>query len=80
MIAREVAPMFAGTAMQTLKLGAPILAAATLKIVYDGLLYVAFRKVKPPEEKRGGTNRRRVASSRKRASYNWAAIFPAGPR
>jgi MFS family permease len=51
MVARAVAPMFAGTAMQTLTLGAPIMAAATLKIVYDGLLYVAFRKVKPPEEK-----------------------------
>jgi MFS family permease len=51
MIARAVAPMFAGTAMQTLTLGAPIMAAATLKIVYDALLYVAFRKVKPPEER-----------------------------
>jgi predicted MFS family arabinose efflux permease len=50
MVARAVAPMFAGTAMQTLALGAPIMAAAALKIVYDGLLYVAFRKVKPPEE------------------------------
>lgn len=51
MIARAVAPMLAGTAMQTVALGAPIMAAATLKIVYDGLLYFAFRKVKPPEEK-----------------------------
>ena len=51
MIARAVAPMFAGTAMQTVALGAPIMAAATMKIVYDALLYVAFRKVKPPEER-----------------------------
>ncbi len=51
MIARAVAPMFAGTAMQTLALGAPIMAAAAMKVVYDGLLYAAFRKVKPPEER-----------------------------
>lgn len=51
MVARAVAPMFAGTAMQTLALGAPIMAAAAMKVVYDALLYVAFRKVKPPEER-----------------------------
>src|SRR5262249_11441425 len=51
MIARAAAPMLAGTAMQTLALGAPIMAAATMKVVYDALLYFAFRKVKPPEER-----------------------------
>jgi len=51
MIARAVAPMFAGTAMQTVALGAPIMAAASMKVVYDALLYIAFRKVKPPEER-----------------------------
>jgi MFS family permease len=51
MIARAVAPVFAGTAMQTVALGAPIMAAACLKVLYDGLLYVSFRKVKAPEER-----------------------------
>jgi len=32
-------------------LGAPIMAAAGLKILYDALLYVSFRKLKAPEEK-----------------------------
>jgi MFS family permease len=51
MVARAVAPVFAGTAMQTVALGAPIMAAACLKVLYDGLLYVSFRKIKAPEER-----------------------------
>jgi len=51
MVARAVAPFFAGAAMQTVALGAPIMAAAGLKILYDGLLYVSFRKIKAPEER-----------------------------
>ena len=51
MCARAIAPVFAGTAMQALTLGAPIMAAAGLKILYDGLLYVMFRKLKAPEER-----------------------------
>ena len=51
MVARAIAPVFAGSAMQALTLGAPIMAAATLKILYDGLLYVSFRKIKAPEER-----------------------------
>ena len=51
MAARAVAPFFAGAAMQTVALGAPIMAAAGLKILYDGLLYVSFRKLKAPEER-----------------------------
>jgi MFS family permease len=51
MCARAVAPFFAGAAMQTVALGAPIMAAAGLKILYDGLLYVSFRKIKAPEER-----------------------------
>jgi MFS family permease len=50
MTARAVAPVFAGTAMQV-ALGAPIMAAACLKILYDGLLYFSFRKIKAPEER-----------------------------
>jgi len=51
MCARAIAPVFAGSAMQALTLGAPIMAAAGLKILYDGLLYVMFRKLKAPEER-----------------------------
>jgi MFS family permease len=51
MVARAVAPLFAGAAMQTVALGAPIMAAAGLKILYDGLLYFGFRKIKAPEER-----------------------------
>ena len=51
MAARAVAPFFAGAAMQTVALGAPIVAAAGLKILYDGLLYFSFRKLKAPEER-----------------------------
>jgi MFS family permease len=51
MCARAIAPVFAGGAMQALALGAPIMAAAGLKILYDGLLYVSFRKLKAPEER-----------------------------
>jgi len=51
MCARSIAPVFAGTAMQTVALGAPIMAAAGLKVVYDVLLYFSFRKIKAPEER-----------------------------
>jgi MFS family permease len=51
MCARAVAPVLAGSAMQALTLGAPIIAAAGLKILYDGLLYFSFRKIKAPEER-----------------------------
>ena len=51
MCARAVAPVLAGGAMQALTLGAPIMAAAGLKVLYDALLYVSFRKIKAPEER-----------------------------
>jgi len=51
MCARAIAPVFAGSAMQAFTLGAPIMAAAGLKILYDALLYVSFRKLKAPEER-----------------------------
>ncbi|MGE5175298.1 MAG: MFS transporter [Hyphomicrobiales bacterium] len=47
------APAFAGLFMQGGSLGAPLVIGAGMKIAYDVLLYVAFRGVKPPEE-RGG--------------------------
>ncbi|HEU4725749.1 MAG TPA: MFS transporter, partial [Candidatus Eisenbacteria bacterium] len=48
-----VAPALAGAAMAGTTLGAPLIAGASLKIVYDILLYAAFRRLPPPEERRG---------------------------
>jgi MFS family permease len=45
-----VAPSFAGALMQSVSLGVPILIGAGMKIAYDLLLFVSFRKAKPPEE------------------------------
>jgi len=46
-----VAPAFAGLFMRGTSLGAPLLIGAGMKIVYDVLLYAAFRNVRPPEER-----------------------------
>jgi MFS family permease len=46
-----VAPGFAGLLMGTFSLSAPLEIGAAMKIGYDLLLYRAFRKVKPPEER-----------------------------
>ncbi len=45
-----VAPALAGVLAEMGDLGAPLLVGAALKIAYDLLLYVAFRRVRPPEE------------------------------
>jgi MFS family permease len=45
-----VAPMVAGALMQSTSLGMPLVIGAGTKVVYDALLYVAFRARKPPEE------------------------------
>jgi MFS family permease len=45
-----VGPAFAGTLMHHLALGSPLAAGAALKIGYDVLLWVSFRRLKPPEE------------------------------
>jgi hypothetical protein len=37
--------------MQGLSLASPLVVAAAMKVGYDVLLYAAFRKLKPPEEK-----------------------------
>jgi hypothetical protein len=39
--------------MQHVALAAPIVIGASLKVVYDLLLYVSFRHVKSPEERSG---------------------------
>jgi predicted MFS family arabinose efflux permease len=45
-----VAAYVAGMAMEGISVGAPVLIACGAKVLYDGLLYVSFRRVKPPEE------------------------------
>ncbi len=45
------APTLGGYFMQSLSLAAPLVVAGGMKIVYDLLLYAAFRRVKPPEER-----------------------------
>ncbi|HLE84617.1 MAG TPA: MFS transporter, partial [Thermoanaerobaculia bacterium] len=45
-------PALAGWTMEHWALGAPLVLGAAIKIVYDLLLWTAFRQVKPPEERR----------------------------
>jgi MFS family permease len=45
-----IAPAFAGLFMSGVSLAAPLVAGAGMKLLYDALLYAAFRRVKPPEE------------------------------
>src|SRR5262245_33219596 len=47
-----IAPLIAGHFMKG-ALGVPLIIGACLKLVYDVLLYVAFKEVKAPEEVRG---------------------------
>jgi predicted MFS family arabinose efflux permease len=47
-----VAPAVAGFLMRDTGLATPLVVGAGMKIVYDVLLYVAFRRVRPPEEQR----------------------------
>ncbi|MFQ5694951.1 MAG: MFS transporter [Terriglobia bacterium] len=49
-VAWAAAPSFAGYFMQHLALAAPLFVGGGIKIVYDLLLYGAFRRLKPPEE------------------------------
>jgi MFS family permease len=44
-------PGFAGWLMQAVSLGSPLLVGAGMKIGYDLMLWRAFRKLKPPEER-----------------------------
>jgi predicted MFS family arabinose efflux permease len=46
-----IAPVFSGFLMQNISPGAPLIVASGLKLTYDGLLYFAFRNVRPPEER-----------------------------
>ena len=46
-----VAPALAGSLMRTVSLSAPLVIGPGLKVIYDLLLYRAFRRVRPPEER-----------------------------
>jgi MFS family permease len=47
------APLLGGSLAQSVALSAPLILGASIKIVYDALLYRAFRHVRPPEEREG---------------------------
>jgi predicted MFS family arabinose efflux permease len=49
-VAQAITPALSGAAMQTIALGLPFVLAGGLKIVYDLLLYIMFRRIHPPEE------------------------------
>ena len=51
-VAWAVGPSFAGVVMQHVALAGPLVIGGALKILYDLLLYRAFRHVRPPEEER----------------------------
>jgi MFS family permease len=44
-------PVIGGILMQDVALGTPFVVAAAMKIAYDGLLWAAFRRHRPPEER-----------------------------
>ncbi|MBI5709034.1 MAG: MFS transporter [Candidatus Eisenbacteria bacterium] len=46
-----VAPAFAGFFMQRWSLAMPLFVGAGMKIAYDVMLFAAFRRLKPPEER-----------------------------
>ncbi len=50
-VAYAIAPAFAGAAMKGLSMASPLFFGGGIKIVYDIVLYSAFRRVKPPEER-----------------------------
>lgn len=51
-LASAISPTLAGYLLGISSFGWPLLAAGALKIVYDMLLLLMFRKVRPPEEQR----------------------------
>lgn len=51
-VAQSVSPSIAGYAIATFWIGSIFVAAGTLKLAYDVLIYRSFRRIKPPEENR----------------------------
>ncbi|HEV2348281.1 MAG TPA: MFS transporter [Terriglobia bacterium] len=54
-IARSITPSFAGALMQRVAMATPFYIGAGMKMVYDTMLFVALRRVKPPEERAAGS-------------------------
>ena len=52
-VTSSISPSIAGYTLENVWVGLPLVAAGSLKLVYDGLIYLSFRKVHPPEEQRG---------------------------
>jgi MFS family permease len=52
-----LAPLAGGALMQHVSLAVPLVVGAGLKILYDALLYLAFRRIHPPEEASGVSSR-----------------------
>jgi MFS family permease len=50
-VAYAVAPGIAGVLMRTLSAASPLFVGGGIKIVYDILLYISFRRIRPPEER-----------------------------
>jgi hypothetical protein len=50
-VASAAAPVLSGIAVGTGALGLPFFVAGGLKVVYDGLVYVTFRGIRPQEER-----------------------------
>ena len=55
--AAAISPSLAGLALSAGALGAPFFIAGVLKIAYDGVIYLTFRDVHPPEERAGRRRR-----------------------
>jgi len=51
-VAAAISPSISGLAFAVSALSAPFFGAGALKILYDGLIYMTFRRVHPPEEQR----------------------------
>ena len=65
-VARAITPSFAGYLMQSLALATPFFLGGGIKIAYDLLLYGAFRRLKPEEE------RKRVSAMPERRNRSFA--------
>jgi len=52
-VSSSISPSLAGYALANLWLGTPLVAAGAFKLAYDALIYANFRKVRPPEERKG---------------------------
>jgi len=48
---RGIGPPIAGVVMQYVGLAAPVFIGGGMRIVYDIVLYLSFRHVRPPEDK-----------------------------